>query len=91
MLVDIFFAFDFFSARPIIPILMIYYTVHAKARMIFRGIAEEMVRTALVKPDKVGFGYDGKSLVFKKFGKKIMKVVFVNKKSFQVIVSVIWD
>ena len=70
---------------------MIYYTVHAKARMIFRGITEEMIKTALAKPDKVGFGHNGKSLVFKKFGKRVMKVVFVNKKSSQVIVSIIWD
>ena len=70
---------------------MIYYTVHAKARMVFRGITHEMVKNALAKPDKVGVGYEGKSLIFKKFGKKIMKVVFVNKKSSQVIISVIWD
>lgn len=70
---------------------MIYYTVHAKARMIFRGITEEMVKNSLIEPDKVGFGYDGKSLVFKKFGKKIMKVVFKKIKNSVVIVSVIWD
>ena len=70
---------------------MIYYTVHAQARMIFRGITEKMVKNALTKPDKIGFGYDGKSLVFKKFGKKIMKIVFINKKSSHIIISVIWD
>lgn len=70
---------------------MIYYTVHAKARMIFRGITEKMVRNALVKPDNVGFGYDGKSLVFKKFSRGIVKIVFIKKKSSVVIVSVIWD
>jgi len=70
---------------------MIYYTVHAKARMIFRGITEEMVKSALLKPDRIGIGYDGKNLVFKKFSKGIVKIVFINKKSSQVIVSVIWE
>ncbi len=70
---------------------MIYYTVHAKARMIFRGITEEMVKNALMKPDRVGMGYDGKSLVFKKFSSGVVKIVFVKKNSSIIIVSVIWD
>ncbi|MFA4975809.1 MAG: DUF4258 domain-containing protein [Candidatus Paceibacterota bacterium] len=70
---------------------MIYYTVHAKARMIFRGITEEMVKSTLLKPDKIDIGYEGKNLVFKKFNKGIVKIVFINKKSSQVIVSVIWE
>lgn len=70
---------------------MIYYTVHARARMIFRGITEEMVKNALIKPDKIGTGYSGKSLVFKKFNKGIAKVVFLKKKSSTVIISVIWE
>ena len=70
---------------------MIYYTVHAKARMIFRGITEEMVKNAFVKPDKIDTGYDGKNLVFKKFNRGIVKIVFVKKKSSVVIVSVIWE
>jgi len=70
---------------------MIYYTVHAKVRMIFRGITEEMVKSSLLNPDKVGFGYDSKSLVFKKFDKGIVKIVFVRKKNSVIIVSVIWD
>ena len=70
---------------------MIYYTVHAKARMIFRGITEEMVKNALVKPDKIGIGYEGKNLVFKKFSKGIIKIVFKKKKSSVIIISVIWD
>jgi Domain of unknown function (DUF4258) len=70
---------------------MIYYTVHAKARMIFRGITEEMIKDALFRPDRIGFGYEGKSLVFKKFNKGTIKIVFVKKKSSYVIVSVIWE
>lgn len=70
---------------------MIYYTVHARARMIFRGITEEMIKNALARPDKVGVGYNGKSLVFKKFSRGIVKIVFVRKKSSIIIVSVIWD
>ena len=70
---------------------MIYYTGHAKERMILRGITEKMVRIALLKPDKIGTGYDGRKLVFKKFEKGIIKVVFINKKSSQIIISVIWE
>jgi hypothetical protein len=70
---------------------MIYYTEHAKARMVLRGITEKMIRVALLSPDKIGTGYDGCSLVFKKFKQGIIKVVFINKKNSQVIVSVIWE
>ena len=70
---------------------MIYYTGHAKARMVLRGITVEMVKNALLKPDSVGMGYDGKSLVFKKFPKGVIKVVFVKKKVHCLIVSVIWE
>jgi hypothetical protein len=38
----------------------------------------------------VGMGYEGKNLVFKKFKNGIIKVVFINKNSSKVIVSVIW-
>lgn len=71
--------------------LMIYYTEHAKQRMILRSITEEMVKNTLLKPDKIGVGYQGKSLAFKKFNKGTIKVVFINKKSSQIVVSVIWE
>ena len=70
---------------------MIYYTVHAKERMSLRGITHDMVKNALRRPDKIGTGYDGKSLVFKKFGRKIIKIVFIKKKTSYIIVSVIWE
>lgn len=70
---------------------MIYYTQHARQRMILRGITEEMVEDALLKPDNVGLGYQGKSLIFKRFNKGIIKVVFIKKKNSKVIVSVIWE
>jgi hypothetical protein len=70
---------------------MIYYTIHARARMTFRGITEDMIKSSLLRPDKIGTGYESKNLVFKKFGKKILKVVFKKKKSTVIIVSVIWD
>ena len=70
---------------------MIYYTVHAKTRMIFREITEEMVRRTLANPDKTGQGYGGKNLAYKKFKAKILKVVYKQKKDSYIIVSVIWD
>ena len=50
-----------------------------------------MVKNTLIKPDNVGFGYNGKSLAFKKFPKGMIKVVFIKKKTSYVIVSVIWE
>ena len=70
---------------------MIYYTGHAKERMILRGITHEMVKNALVKPDKVDIGYEGRDLVFKKFNRGIIKIVFIKKKSSYIIISVIWE
>ena len=70
---------------------MIYYTGHAKARMTLRGITEVMVKNTLMKPDKIGFGYQGRNLVFKKFDRGIIKIVFIKKKNSTVIISVIWE
>jgi hypothetical protein len=70
---------------------MIYYTVHAKERMIFRGITEEMLKAALSQPDRIGIGHHERNLVFKKFSKGIVKVVFIKKKNSVVIISVIWE
>ena len=70
---------------------MIYYTGHAKERMILRGITEDMVRIALLKPDKIGVGYHSRNLAFKKFSQGIIKVVYVKKKVSRIIVSVIWE
>ena len=55
-----------------------------------RGITQEMVIKALSKPDKVGMGYDDKNLVFKKFLRGVVKIVFVKKKNHYTVVSVIW-
>ena len=70
---------------------MIYYTGHAKERMILRGITEEMVKRSLLNPEKTGFGYGGRNLIFKKFKKGTIKIVFVKKKSSYIIISVIWQ
>jgi len=59
--------------------------------MILRGITEEMVKNSLAKPDSVCVGYDDKSLVFKKFNRGTIKIVFISKKVHYVIVSVIWE
>ena len=69
---------------------MVYYTKHAKERMLLRGITEDMVKNAFLKPDEIGMGYEDKSLIFKKFKNGVIKVVFINKKSSKVIISVIW-
>ena len=69
---------------------MIYYTGHAKGRMLLRGITEKMVRKALAHPDKIGTGYDGRDLVFREFPKGIIKIVFIKRKNTHVIISVIW-
>ena len=72
-------------------LVMIYYTGHAKERMLLRGITEAMVRKALAYPDTVGMGYDERNLVFKKFSKGVIKIVFLKRKNSHIIISVIWD
>ena len=69
---------------------MIYYTGHARERMLLRGITEDMVKKALTHPDRIGTGYGGKNLVFKKFSQGIIKVVFIKRKNTHIIISVIW-
>ncbi|KKR31267.1 MAG: hypothetical protein UT65_C0032G0009 [Parcubacteria group bacterium GW2011_GWF2_39_8b] len=58
--------------------------------MLLRGITEEMIQKALVNPDKVGVGYDVRDLVFKKFPRGIIKIVFIKKKTSYIIISAIW-
>lgn len=71
--------------------MKIILTEHAKERMVLRGITEEMIKKAMLKPDKIGVGYEGKNLVFKKFSNGIIKVIFIKKKNFEIIISVIWE
>lgn len=70
---------------------MIFYTKHAKERMVLRLITEDMIRKALLKPDKIGIGYDDKSLVFKDFKNGTIKIVFTKMKNSYLIISVIWE
>ncbi len=69
----------------------VIFTNHARQRMKLRGITLAMVKIAIKNPDNIGFGYGMKSLVFKKFNGKTIKVVFVQKKDTRVIISVIWE
>jgi len=59
--------------------------------MKLRGISELMVKEALTHPSNLGVSREDRSLVFKKFKKGIVKIVFVRKKDIYVIISVIWD
>lgn len=69
---------------------MMYYTGHAKERMLLRGITQEMVRKTLANPDDVSVGYGGRDLIFKKFSKGIIKIVCIKKKASCIIISAIW-
>jgi len=59
--------------------------------MAFRNITEEMVREALKNPDETGIGYKNKTLAYKTFAGKRIKVVYTKENSNFVIVSVIWE
>jgi len=70
--------------------MKVIFTDHAKERMKLRVISESIVRGALINPDSLEVGYDGKSLVFKKVKKGVIKVVFTQIKDTYIIISVIW-
>jgi len=70
---------------------VIYYTLHARERMLLRGITEEMLTQGLANPDTVGIGYDSRNLAFKRFPRGVIKTVFIKRKNHHIIISVIWD
>lgn len=69
---------------------MIYYTGHAKKRMLLRGITVDMIKRALSSPDEVGIGYENRNLAFKKFPRGVIKIVFIRKKHSYIVISAIW-
>ena len=71
--------------------MRIFFTDHAKRRMVLRKITEGMVKIVLINPDDQGKGYQGKLTAFKKFvDEGIIKVVYLKTKDKWLIVSVIW-
>ena len=71
--------------------IRIVYTVHARQRMVLRGITEEMVRQALEMPDERGAGYRDRSLAYRRFPQGRIKVVYVEEQGQMVVITVMWE
>lgn len=71
--------------------MKIILTDHAKERMVVRKITEKMIKEALTRPDREGFGYQNRLLVFKSFNNGVIKIVYSKEKNLFVIISVIWE
>ncbi|MEW6481856.1 MAG: DUF4258 domain-containing protein [bacterium] len=54
----------------------VVFTEHAKYRMATRGITRTMVISALRFPDRIGKGYNNKTLAYKTFSNGTIKVVY---------------
>ena len=70
--------------------MKIAFTFHAKQRMRKRGISEEMVNETLLEPSAVSKGNENKKIAYRKFGEKVVEVVYVEKKEEYVVISVRW-
>lgn len=69
----------------------VIYTDHALQRMLVRGIAREMVEAALVSPEQTMTGYRNRTLAYKSFGDRRIKVIYAAEDEKFVIISVMWD
>ena len=67
------------------------YTAHAPQRMLLTGFSREMVDEAIHNPDEAGTGYRGRSLTYKAFGNKRIKVVCTETTAQFIVLSVMWD
>lgn len=69
--------------------MRIEYSIHAKKRMIERGVKEEAIREALDLPEytiKRGEEIE----VYKKINNKMLKVVYVNYPKFIKVITLYW-
>ena len=71
--------------------IRIVYTVHARQRMVLRGITDEMVRQALEMPDERDTGYRDRSLAYRRFPQGCIKVVYVKEQGQMVVITVMWE
>jgi len=50
-----------------------------------------MVKETLFNPEQTETGYESRTLAYKSFGDKRIKVVYVKENEKHVIISVMWD
>ncbi|MEW6680590.1 MAG: DUF4258 domain-containing protein, partial [bacterium] len=60
-------------------------------RMATRGITRTMVISALRFPDRIGKGYNNKTLAYKTFSNGTIKVVYTISDAIYVVISVMWE
>lgn len=63
---------------------------HARQRMELRGVSEDMIRDTISQPEAQDAGYLGRSLKYKKFGDKYLKVVCEVEEEIYRVITVIW-
>ena len=56
----------------------------------FRGIKREQVEATIKDPDDKSIGRDGKSVLYKNFGKKYLKVVIAREPGEVIIITNHW-
>lgn len=71
--------------------MRMFFTNHAKERMLVRKITEKMIKETIAMPDREGAGYQNRFLVFKDFKRGTIKIVYLKEKGSRIIISVIWE
>ncbi|MBI2891027.1 MAG: DUF4258 domain-containing protein [Nitrospirae bacterium] len=70
--------------------MKLFLTQHARLRCRKRGISEEMIREAPTQPDRRGHGYQDRTLAYREFGNRVLKVVYVEENDGRVIITAMW-
>jgi hypothetical protein len=68
--------------------MRLIYTLHARSRMLERGISEEDVEFVLSNPDFVDEGRDGALIASRKINGKSVKIIYNLKGNNTIIITV---
>jgi len=69
---------------------MIRFSKHALLKLEQRKIPKNFVFATLRKPDYTGESYGGRKIVFRKFKKLYLKVIFQGKANFITVITQYW-
>lgn len=68
--------------------MRLVYTLHARSRMMERGISENDVELVLSNPDSVGEGRDGALIASRRMGGRTVKIIYNLKGNNTVVITV---
>ena len=68
--------------------MRIVYTIHARERMVERGIKEEDVELILSNPDSVGEGRNGALIATRRISGRMVKIIYNLKDNITIIITV---